>query len=156
MGATVAVVTVLQQGRDAHVDDLDERPRGVARVTLGHDPVDTAQVRGGLRIAVVVGHPHGPQARSWRYAHDTDAVVDGADDARHVRPVTIPVADGVRVRTQTVMTTANVQVRVGVDAGVQDAHIDVDTFVVAVDAGRPGNRPHALAGCRWAPPGGSA
>ncbi len=137
-----AGVVVLAPLRHAHVDRLDERPIGVVRVALSRDPVEPADVPGQQPDTRVVEDLDRPQADPRRNADDADAVVDGADRAGDVGPMTLAIAPRVRVARRAVPSADDVQVGLGsVDARVDDRDIGVDTLVDPVDAGDIGRRP---------------
>ena len=112
VGQTAVAVVGAGLG-DAHVHGFEEGPRGIDRVALGEDPVESADVPRDQAVPVVVEDldPVDPGARG--HADDTEAVVLGGDRAGHVRPVVVPVAPRRVIRGRAVVAADHVQVRGG-------------------------------------------
>ena len=84
---------------DAHVHGLEQRPARVARVALGEDPVEAADVPGQQAVPVVVEDPDAPDPGARGDADDARVVVERGDRPGDVRAVAVLVAPGARGRS---------------------------------------------------------
>jgi hypothetical protein len=123
-----AVAVVAPGSAEAHVRHLD-------LAGVGGHVVDSADHVGVEPDPERVEHLDSPYPRPGSDSHDPGRVVERADRAGHVRPMTVLVV-AVQPEQRAVGLLEHVQVRVvEADAGVDHGDVDVHPLVGLVDVG---------------------